>query len=77
MVELRHQGMTMAAIAAHVGMSLKGVWARYYRARPAKCAVPSASVAPTRMIPWPKMLADALTEHDAIGVRATASRKHA
>jgi hypothetical protein len=28
MVELRHQGMTMAAIAAHVGMSLKGVWAR-------------------------------------------------
>ena len=63
----------MAAIAAQVGMSLQGVWARYYRARPAKRAVPAASVAPIRMIPWQKVLINALFEHDAIGVRATAS----
>ena len=63
----------MAAIAAQVGMRLKGVGARYYRARPAKRAVPSAGAAPTRMIPWQKVLINALFAHDAIGVRATAS----
>jgi len=72
-LDLRDQGMTMAAIAAQVGMSLKGVWARYYRARPAKRAVPSAGAAPSRMIPWQKVLINALFEHDAVGVRATAS----
>jgi hypothetical protein len=44
-----------------------------YRARPAKRAVPSAGAAPTRMISWHKVLINALFEHDAIGVRATAS----
>src|SRR5215208_2219588 len=72
-LDLRDQGMTMAAIAAQVGMSLKGVWARYYRARPAKRAVPSAGAAPTQMIPWQKVLINALFEQDAIGVRVTAS----
>ena len=72
-LDLRDQGMTMAAIAAQVGMSIKGVWARYYRARPAKRAVPSAGAAPIRMIPWQKVLINALFAHDAIGVRATAS----
>jgi hypothetical protein len=35
-LDLRDQGMAMTAIAAQVGMSLPGVWARYHRARPAK-----------------------------------------
>jgi hypothetical protein len=69
-LDLRDQGMTMAAIGA-LGMSLKGVWARYYRARPAKRAVPSASPAPIRMISRQKVLINARFEHDVIGVGAT------
>ena len=66
-LDLHDQGMTMAAIAAQVGMRLQGVWARYYRARPAKRAVPAASVAPIRMIPWQKVRINARFEHDVIG----------
>jgi hypothetical protein len=60
----------MTAIAAQVGMSLPGVWARYHRARPAKRPDRSRT-APIRITPWQKMLAGALNEHDAICVRAT------
>jgi hypothetical protein len=48
-LDLRDQGLT--AVAAQVGMSVSGVWARYYRARPTKRADASVSTAPVRMIP--------------------------
>jgi hypothetical protein len=51
-------------------MSVPGVWARYYRARPAKRSDASVSAAPVRMIPWQKVLAEALIEHEVIGVRS-------
>ena len=72
-LDLRDQGLTMTAVAAEVGMSVPGVWARYYRARPAKRADASVSTAPVRMIPWQKVLAEALIEHEVIGVRAIAT----
>ena len=31
MLDLRDQGLAMTAVAAEVGMSVPGVWARYYR----------------------------------------------
>jgi hypothetical protein len=72
-MDLRDQGLTMTAVAAEVGMSVPGVWARYYRARPARRADVSVSTAPVRMIPWQKLLAEALIEHEVIGVRAIAT----
>ena len=63
----------MRAIAAEVGMSLPGVWARYYRVRPAKQADASARTAPIRMVPWQRVLTEGLNEGDVIGVRATAT----
>jgi hypothetical protein len=72
-VLLRDQGLTMTAVAAEVGMSVPGVWARYYRARPTERADASVSTAPVRMIPWQKVLAAALNEHEVIGVRAAAT----
>jgi hypothetical protein len=72
-LDLRDQGLTMTAVAAQVGMSVPGVWARYYRARPAKRAEVSVGTAPVRMIPWQKVLAEALIEHEVIGVRAIAT----
>jgi hypothetical protein len=71
-LDLGDQGLTMTAVAAQVGMSVPGVWARYYRARPAERADASVSTAPVRMIPWQKVLAEALIEHEVIGVRAIA-----
>jgi hypothetical protein len=50
-LDLRDQGLTMTAVATEVGMSIPGVWARYYRARPAKRADVSVSTATVRMIP--------------------------
>ena len=72
-LDLRDQGLTMTAVAAQVGMSVPGAWARYYRARPTARAGASVSTAPVRMIPWQKVLAAALNEHEVIGVRAAAT----
>jgi hypothetical protein len=72
-LDLRDQGLTMTAVAAQVGMSVPGAWARYYRARPTERAGASVSTAPVRMIPWQKVLAAALNEHEVIGVRAAAT----
>ncbi len=65
-LDLRDQGFTMTAIAAEVGMSVPGAWAGYYRTRPTERAGTSVSTAPVRMIPWQKLLAEALNEHEVI-----------
>jgi hypothetical protein len=72
-LDLRDQGLTMTAIAAEVGMSVPGVWARYYRARPAQRADAPVGTGPLRMIPWQAVLAEALNENEVIGVRAIAT----
>ena len=63
----------MTAVAAQVGMSVPGVWAPCYRARPAKRADAPAGTGPVRMIPWQTVLAEALNEQEVIGVRAIAT----
>jgi predicted DNA-binding transcriptional regulator AlpA len=61
-LQLRDQGLTWSEVAEQVGMTVSGVWSRYQRARPPE---------PPRLGRWQKVLADALDQHLAIGVRAT------
>jgi hypothetical protein len=60
-VELRDQGLTWNEVAEQVGMTVSGAWSRYRRAR--------APESP-RLGRWQQVLADALDENLAIGVRA-------
>jgi hypothetical protein len=61
-VELRNQGLTWPEIAEQVDMTVSGAWSRYRRARPSKSP---------RLGRWQQVLADALDQNLAIGVRAT------
>jgi hypothetical protein len=61
-VELRDQGLTWTEIAEQVGITVSGAWSRYRRARPPKSP---------RLGRWQQVLADALNQNLAIGVRAT------
>jgi hypothetical protein len=60
-VELRDQGLSWNAVAERVGMTRSGAWSRYRKARP-----PQAQ----RFGRWQQVLADALDQNLAIGVRA-------
>ena len=60
-LELRDQGLTWTEVAEQVGMTVSGAWSRYRRARPPK---------PPRLGRWQQVLADALDQNLAIGVRA-------
>jgi predicted DNA-binding transcriptional regulator AlpA len=60
-LQLRDQGLTWSEVAEQVGMTVSGVWSRYRRARPPE---------PPRLGRWQRVLADALDQHLAIGVRA-------
>lgn len=60
-LELRDQGLTMAEVAHRVEMTVPGAWTRYRRARPPK---------PPRLGRWQLVLADALEDHLAVGVRS-------
>jgi hypothetical protein len=60
-LELRDQGLTWNEVARQVDMTVSGAWSRYRRARPPK---------PPRLGRWQQVLADALDQHLAIGVRA-------
>jgi Sigma-70, region 4 len=60
-VELRDQGLTWPEIAEQVGMTVSGAWSRYRRARPPKSP---------RSGRWQQVLAEALNQNLAIGVRS-------
>jgi hypothetical protein len=60
-VELRNQGLTWIEVAGQVDMTVSGAWSRYRKARPPK---------PPRLGRWQQVLADALDQNLAIGVRA-------
>ena len=60
-LELRDQGMSWNEIAKQVGMTVSGAWSRYRRARPPQSP---------RLGRWQQVLADALDQNLAIGVRA-------
>jgi hypothetical protein len=60
-LELRDQGLTWNEVAEQVDMTVSGAWSRHRRARPAK---------PTRLGRWQQVLADALDQNHAVGVRA-------
>jgi hypothetical protein len=60
-LELRDQGLTWNEVARQVDMTVSGAWSRYRRARPPK---------PPRLGRWQQVLADALDQNLAIGVRA-------
>ena len=60
-LELRDQGLTWPEIAEQVDMTVSGAWSRYRRARPPKSP---------RLGRWQQVLADALDQNLAIGVRA-------
>jgi Homeodomain-like domain len=60
-VELRDQGLTWSEVAKRVDMTVSGAWSRHRRARPPK---------PQRLGRWQQVLADALDQNLAIGVRA-------
>jgi hypothetical protein len=60
-LELRDQGSTWNEIAKQVDMTVSGVWSRYRRARPPRSQ---------RLGRWQQVLADALDQNLAIGVRA-------
>ena len=60
-LELRDQGLTWNEVATQLGMTVSGVWSRYRRARQSK---------PPRLGRWQQVLADALEQNLAIGVRA-------
>ena len=60
-LELRDQGLTWTEMAEQVDMTVSGAWSRYRRARPPK---------PPRLGRWQQVLADALDQNLAIGVRA-------
>jgi len=61
-IELRNQELTWSEVAEQVDMTVSGAWSRYRRARPPK---------PPRLGRWQQVLADALDQNLAIGVRAT------
>jgi hypothetical protein len=60
-LELRDQGLTWTEVAKQVDMTVSGAWSRYRKARPPK---------PRRLGRWQQVLADALDQNLAIGVRA-------
>jgi hypothetical protein len=60
-VELRDQDLTWTEVAMQVDMTVSGAWSRYQRARPPK---------PRRLGRWQQVLAEALDQNHAIGVRA-------
>jgi hypothetical protein len=60
-LELRDQGLTWNEVAKQVDMTVSGVWSRYRKARPPKSP---------RLGRWQQVLADALDQNLAIGVRA-------
>ncbi len=60
-VELRDQGLNWAEVAEQVGMTRSGAWSRYRRAH---------QPASPRLGRWQQVLADALHQNLAIGVRA-------
>jgi IS30 family transposase len=59
--ELRDQGLTWPEIAEQVDMTVSGAWSRYRRARQQKSP---------RSGRWQQVLAEALDQNLAIGVRA-------
>jgi AraC-like DNA-binding protein len=60
-LQLRDRGLTWTEVAKQVDMTVSGAWSRYRRARPPKPPPPGR---------WQQVLADALDQHLAIGVRA-------
>jgi hypothetical protein len=60
-LELRDQGLTWNEVAQQADMTVSGAWSRYRKARPPKS---------TRLGRWEQVLADALDQNLAIGVRA-------
>jgi predicted DNA-binding transcriptional regulator AlpA len=60
-LELRDQSLTWTEVAKQVDMTVSGAWSRYRRARPPK---------PPRLGRWQQVVADALDQNLAIGVRA-------
>jgi Homeodomain-like domain len=60
-LDLRDLGLTWPEIAEQVGMTVSGAWSRYQRARPPRSP---------RLGRWQQVLADALDQNLAIGVRA-------
>jgi len=60
-LELRDKGLTWSEVAEQVGMTVSGAWSRYRRARPPK---------PPPLGRWQQVLAHALDQNHAIGVRA-------
>jgi hypothetical protein len=60
-LELRDQGLTWNEVAKQVDMTVSGAWSRYRRAQPPKSP---------RLGRWQQLLADALDQNLAIGVRA-------
>ena len=60
-LELRDQGLTWPEIAEQVDMTISGAWSRHRRARPPKSQ---------RLGRWQQVLADALDQNLAIGVRS-------
>ena len=60
-LELRDQGLAWNEVAKQVDMTVSGAWSRYRRARPPKSP---------RLGRWQQVLADALDQNLAIGVRA-------
>ena len=61
LLELRDKGLTWPEIAEQVDMTVSGAWSRYRRARPPKSP---------RLGRWQQVLADALDQNLAIGIRA-------
>src|SRR5688572_798222 len=60
-LELRDQGLTWPEIAEQVDMTVSGAWSRNRRAQPPKSP---------RLGRWQQVLADALDQTLAVGVRA-------
>jgi hypothetical protein len=60
-VELHEQGLTWNEVAQQVDMTVSGAWSRYRRALPPKSP---------RLGRWQQVLADALDQNLAIGVRS-------
>jgi hypothetical protein len=60
-VELRDRGLTWSQVAEQVDLTVSGAWSRYRRARPPK---------PPSLGRWQQVLADALDQNLAVGVRA-------
>jgi hypothetical protein len=60
-MELRGQGLTWPEIAEQIDMTVSGAWSRYRKARPPKSP---------HLGRWQQVLADALNQHLAVGVRA-------